>query len=733
MRSKPKRASTNTGRRSRSVGIRSSGTRLFAGAIAAVLVLKVVVMFQMKDHVLTQPDAGLDTTAYVDLAERVLAGDLGLGPGLYFVSPLYIYFLSLLLAVWHSFTLVRLVQIVLGTAAVVCIFITADEWFGRRPAWIAAALATLTGVFTFYESLILQTALDPFFTAAALACLTLGLKRDGRRWYSLAGLTFGMQVSNRPTVALPALAIALLLAATRRWQAAAAFSIAAALALVPVTLRNIVVSGDWSPVTASHGGLNFYIGNNADADGSYRAVPGVTPDIKGQREDTRRVAERAAGHALDDAGVSSYFYSLGWTWVREQPLAAARLLVRKIGLVFSAGYLWLNYSYPFFAHDERTLLRAMFVGPWLLIPLGLVGLAGFPGVVSKAVPATRSAYLIWASFVPIYAIAVAAFYVSDRYQLLILVPLCAGAGAAVDALAAAAAEHRWRLLLVAGAVIVALLIVVNRPLAYDDGVTEERTRMAERLATLGRVQEAEEWADRAAAANLQPGVVHFRLGQRLVVANQPAAAIAHFQKALAADPNQPIVEYALGETLLDAERPRDAIAPLRRAPEAGVHVDDAGIDLVRALGAAGERDEAIRVLEHVRPAAEADAERWVALAALAVQLQEPRLGEMFSRTALAARPGFAAAHGQLGASFNLSGRFADARRELEEAIRLEPRDAASYVGLAVAEANLGRLPDARRHIEDALRLDPVSAQANRVRQALDQAAADAQRPRETKR
>src|SRR5262249_17942835 len=153
-------------------------------------------------------------------------------------------------------------QILLGTGAVACVFVMADEWFGRRAAWTASALATLTGVFTFYESLILQTALDPFFTAAALTGVTLGLKRNDRRWYALAGLTFGIHVCNRPNVALPALAIAVLLAATRRRQAAAVFSIAVALALVPVTLRNLVISGRWSPVAASHGGLNFYIGNN---------------------------------------------------------------------------------------------------------------------------------------------------------------------------------------------------------------------------------------------------------------------------------------------------------------------------------------------------------------------------------------------------------------------------------------------------------------------------------------
>src|SRR5262249_28725199 len=359
---KLKRESANNGRRSTSRGGSSSAPRALAAALAVILVLKLVVMLQLADHILTQPDAGLDTSAYAALAERVLAGDRGLGPGLYFLSPLYIYFLSLLLGIWQSFTFVRFVQVVLGTAAVACVFVTAAEWFGRRAAWMAAALAALTGIFTFYESLILQTALDPFFTAAASACLTLGLTRDDRRWFALAGTTFGIHVCNRPNVALPAFTIAVLLAATRRWRAAAAFSAAAAAALVPITLRNIVVSGDWSPVTASHGGLNFYIGNNADADGSYHAVPRVTPDIKGQQEDTRRVAERATGRALDDAGVSSYFYGLGLSWIRERPLAAATLFARKMALVFSARYLWLNYSYQFFAHDELTLLRVMFVG-----------------------------------------------------------------------------------------------------------------------------------------------------------------------------------------------------------------------------------------------------------------------------------------------------------------------------------------------------------------------------------
>ena len=699
--------------------------------LAAAFALKLAVMVQLKDHVLTQPDAGLDTTAYVGLAERVLGGDTALGPGLYFVSPLYIYFLAAVLAVWHSFTAVRMLQIVFGTAAVVVVYITANEWFGRRAALIAAALATLTGLFTFYESLLLQTALDPFLTAAALAGLTLGLKRSGGSgrsdptypthltYYTLSGLAFGVLACNRPNVALPAVAIALLLAATRRWQAAAVFSIGIAIALTPVTLRNIVVSGYWSPLTASHGGLNFYIGNNADADGTYRAVPGITPDITGQQEDTRRFAERAAGHALDDAGVSSFFYGLGWTWIRERPLAAATLFARKISLLFSAKYLWLNYSYPFFAHDERTLLRVLFVGPWLLIPLGLVGL------VIAAPKADRSAYLVWASFVPAYSLAVAAFYVSDRYQLPVLIPLCAGAGAALDVLYARitmTSTRRSPSIAIASAAAVLLFAWVNRPLSLDEGIGEERTRMAERLVTLGRDDEAERWVERAVHGedgHPRPGVIHFRVGQRLLAHDRSAAAIAHFQQALRFDPDQPVVEYALGEALVEAGRPQEAIAPLRRALDAGVHADQAGFDLVRALGASGERAEAIRVLERVRPAREDEAERWVALGQLAVHLQAPRLVETFARKALSVRRDLAPAHAQLGAALNLAGRWTEAAEELREAIRLDPSDPSAHVGLAVAEASAGRLADARRQLDEALRLDPRSEQAKRLRQALE--------------
>src|SRR5262252_245740 len=182
-----------------------------AMGLGAALLLKLIVVFQLKDHPLLQPDAGLDTTAYVDLARRVLAGDVGLGPGLYYVSPLYIYFLAAVYGVTRSFTAVRVIQAALGTVTIACVYVMAREWFGRRAAWIAAAAAGLCGVLTFYEVLLLQSGIDGALTAMALCALTFALRDRGHWWYVLAGAIFGLQTLNRPNVLLPALAVVLIL------------------------------------------------------------------------------------------------------------------------------------------------------------------------------------------------------------------------------------------------------------------------------------------------------------------------------------------------------------------------------------------------------------------------------------------------------------------------------------------------------------------------------------------
>ena len=191
---------------------------ILAAALAGIFAIKLAVLLQLGDHPLLQPAAagGLDSQYYLQLARRVAGGDLLLAPGLYFVSPLYIYFLAMLLAVGGgSLFLIKVVQVTLGTVACALIWFTAREWFSTRAAWVALALSALTGAFTFYEILILQAALDPFLTALDLALLTLALRRSGWGWAVAAGAAIAVHSMNRPNMLIVAAGLTCTLLARR--------------------------------------------------------------------------------------------------------------------------------------------------------------------------------------------------------------------------------------------------------------------------------------------------------------------------------------------------------------------------------------------------------------------------------------------------------------------------------------------------------------------------------------
>jgi tetratricopeptide (TPR) repeat protein len=526
--------------------------------ITGVFFLKLILIGQLKDHPLLQPDAGLDTTAYVGLARQVIAGDVALGPGLYFVSPLYIYFLAALLGVYDSFTFVRVIQAALGTVSVVFIFLMARAWFSERAAWIAATLAALTGLFTFYESLILQASIDGFLTASALLTLTFGLRegqapadaRSSTKWVVVAGAVFGIAGLNRPNMLIAAMVIVLVMLASRRWLLAASLAAGIFAGMLPVTLRNIIVSGQWT-LASSHGGLNLYIGNGEGATGFYRPIPGVSPTIAGQERDTRRIASQALGRAVSDAEASSYFSRLALDWMRQHPAAAAGLLVKKLAYTFSAQHIALPHSYPFYADDASTILRVLVVGPWLLLPLGITGLF-------IPTPRKKSGFVLWATFVPAYAVAVAAFFVAERYRLPLLVPLCVTAGGAVDF----AFRARPRQLAAAGAALAALLAGVNWPLGLDDGRWDEGVRLAQRLVILGRYDEAEQWVRRMQPREPRPGATRAAVDMQLLIEGQAARVQGPVNPV---EQNDPDVLLRLGRRAVEDGRPVLAEPFFRRA------------------------------------------------------------------------------------------------------------------------------------------------------------------------
>ena len=208
-----------------------------------------------------QPANGVDSAAALELATRAANGDWLLGPGLYYVSPLYVYFLSFLSKAGASPSTTQVIQLLLGAIAVGLVYGIAYIWSGRRAGIIAGGLVALCGVLTLHEIIIFQAAIDPVLTAAGLLALSLALRFDRWQWAAATGLILGLHTLNRPNVWFAIFAVAAVTTAIRRPRLVAALALGVFVALTPILIRNAVVANEWT-VSSSHGGLNFFIGNN---------------------------------------------------------------------------------------------------------------------------------------------------------------------------------------------------------------------------------------------------------------------------------------------------------------------------------------------------------------------------------------------------------------------------------------------------------------------------------------
>ncbi len=473
----------------------------------------------------------MDTAVYVALAKQPAAQAS-------FVSPLYLFFLR---AVDVSLLEARIVQIILGSLAVLLIFDTAQRWFGDRAATVAAILAILTGVISFYEVTILQAALDPFLVALMLSLLTHALQTDDPILFTATGFAVGLFVLNRPNALLwvPVLALGALWLSG--WRKAAALLIAFVLPIVPVTIRNYV---DTHKVVliAAHGGLNFYIGNNPDADGTYHHVPGIRPTIAGQQEDAQRVEARMGS-----------FYHRGWEWIRSHPRDALLLFLRKMAYTFNQADLALNYSYAYFSRDVDSPLRLLIVGAWLLFPLGIVGAAR---------NLRNRQFAVWATFIPVYAISVALFFVSSGYRLPLLIPMCITAGGMF------VRPRVWHWI---AAAVIAVGVCWN--FGLDEGRAHERTNMIVYLIEQHRLDDAARLIAQTEAMTRDPATLHARSAAAyreaaidLVQSNQPEKALAAFEAAHRFDPgdasnllNIAVLQAQRGDTLAARENARAAL------------------------------------------------------------------------------------------------------------------------------------------------------------------------------
>ena len=143
------------------------------------------------------------------------------------------------------------------------------------------------------------------------------------------------------------------------------------LLILPVTLRNYLVSKDFVPI-AWQGGYNFYLGNNPNASGWSATAPEIDETWWGGYKDAIWLAEEETGRKLKPSQISDFWFKKGFDFVFSQPLGWLKLLATK-ALYFWKGYEISN-NINMYLYKDFSFLLDVLLGKFIIyFPFGLIG------------------------------------------------------------------------------------------------------------------------------------------------------------------------------------------------------------------------------------------------------------------------------------------------------------------------------------------------------------------------
>jgi tetratricopeptide (TPR) repeat protein len=644
---------------------------------------------------------GLDAQ-YFDRWARQLAAGRGTD-GAFFMSPLYPYFLAGIYRLFgRDLLVVRLFQVVLGSFSCVLVYMIGREAFDRRVAVVAGLISACYGAFIFYDGSIILAPLLVFLNLLALLLLLRADAATKPVLFALSGAALGLAAIGR-AAALVFVPAALWWIAVRQprlpvrearpgasalpttLRRAALLLGGIAVVIAPVTVRNLVASGDFVPIT-SNGGLNFYIGNSEISTGGYAKPEGLDLelDVEG-----KTIAERDLGRELSPSGVSGYWYGRARSFIAANPGRWLALLLRKLSFTVSSYELPQLENY-YFQRSYSGLLSLPLPGFAIVAPLGVLGLALSFG---------RRRSRLLSFFLVAHVMSIVAFFVVARYRLPAVPALILGASFMIVDSYDRFRGGRLRSIWWAAPVLAILLFVVNANLYGVDRVRAF-------------------------------GQVHYRLGLIYGDRGEFDRAAAEYRLAIELDPEYTKSYLNLGAILAEVGRPDDAVEFFRRAVELDPGYSAARVNLAMVLRQQGSADEAITELRRVL---ESEPDNAMALTQLGVSLyREGRVeeakaaldrAERFDHDgreraeirfylALIERPtGSEVPIEALTAmsradSLVQMGRAVEARRVLSEAAMAYPGSGEPLMKLAFVERDIGLLEEAIEHMRQALGVDP---------------------------
>ena len=737
------------------------------GLFVFSLVLRLVYLLQIESNPFFYNPI-LDSLFHDLWAKSIASGDW-LGEGVFFRAPFYPYFLALIYKIFGpDLFLARLIQHLIGSFSVILVYLLARKLFERKTAVISGILAATYWIFIYFEGELLLDVLLVFFDLLLLLLLYRAAEKPNFWSWFLAGLVLGLSAITRPNVLVivPFILIWLRLyySQSKTWLVPfkhwVYVGIAAALVILPVSIRNYI-AGDDLVLIASQGGINFFIGNNPYSDGTSAVVPGLGDDW--DYADAVVLAEKETGRKLKPSQASNYFYRRGWDFIFNQPQESLPLLWKKLYLFWNRIEISNNQDTYFFQRYSQ-LLRFLPTGFWLVGPLAILGIL-------LALRNFRK-YFLLLLFILAYMLTIVFFFVADRFRLPLLPFLMILAGSAVVRLWEILKSKAYPKLILPG-----LILLIAVWLCNSNLYRLSQTNFAQSYFSLGNLylkqnqpEKAQAYYDSALVCNARLPRAHLNLGIiHLRRANLDSAG-AEFAKVLGINPYEEKAYNNLSTIYRLKGEHQKAVKFARAAVELRPNYSTAYANLALAFQALNLADSAEKALKEGLKILSEDLQLHYYLGELYLRGQkfqaaqeqfqavlassqgldiqtydisafgqnqtqtEFRLksqaaynlgliwvikedldrAEDYFRLALEFRPDLAQAYGNLGKISELRGDFQEAVRLYTQAINLETDNPVYYFNRAVNYANLGINDSARVDLVKCLKIDPAFQPAKKL-------------------
>lgn len=353
-----------------------------------------------------------DADAYYRWALDIESGDF-FGSKSFMKWPLYAYFLSFLLFLTNNnVAFVYIIQLIIGVESCLFIYLIARELFSRSAGFLAGLLYAFYGIFIFYDGLLIYSSLSLLLNSALFLFLILNLKEVTKKNLFLFGILLGICTLCQANIIIFGLLAVLWLVGSKKYLKEMVvhflcFLIGLFLVVGTVTLKNYLAEKNFVLI-AGNTGVNFYLGNNAQATGLFKSEPVFTAGQEHMFAEADLIARSSLGRSLKTAEVSRFWFDQSFSFIKKEPILFLKLLIKKF--IYALSPLEFVHDQGFsLIKGKMQIFKILFMNLRFIWPLAVLGMI-------FGIKRFKDLALLYLT-IPSFLFPLIVFFVTTRYRV----------------------------------------------------------------------------------------------------------------------------------------------------------------------------------------------------------------------------------------------------------------------------------------------------------------------------